>query len=105
MNSSISLENSLLTLRISDMNNDNVWMSNSNQNDTPLSVSPGDFSVDVKFPELPLLDGVYELSMAIGNMSGSHEYDHWEKRVRFNVHQKRTVESGIVSIASQWQKN
>ena len=105
MNSSVSLENSLLTLRISDMNNDNVWMSNSNQNDTPLPVSPGDFSVDVKFPELPLLDGVYELSMAIGNMSGSHEYDHWEKRVRFNVHQKRTVESGIVSIASQWQKN
>jgi hypothetical protein len=35
-------------------------------------------------------------------MSGSHEYDHWEKMVKFNVHQKRTVESGIASIHSTW---
>ena len=105
MRSSVSLENSLLTLRISDMNNDNVWMSNSNQNDTPLAVEPGSITVDVGLADLPLLDGVYELSLAIGNMSGSHEYDHWEKRVKFNVHQKRTVESGIVSIDSTWLKH
>jgi ABC-2 type transport system ATP-binding protein len=105
MRSSVSLENSLLTLRISDMNNDNVWMSNSNQNDTPLPVEPGSITVDVGLVDLPLLDGVYELSLAIGNMSGSHEYDHWEKRVKFNVHQKRTVESGIVSIDSTWLKH
>lgn len=104
MRSSVSLENSLLTLRISDMNNDNVWMSNSNQNDTPLPVEPGSITVDVGLADLPLLDGVYELSLAIGNMSGSHEYDHWEKRLKFNVHQKRTVESGIVSIDSTWRK-
>jgi ABC-2 type transport system ATP-binding protein len=104
MRSSVSLENSLLTLRISDMNNDNVWMSNSNQNDAPLPVEPGSITVDVGLADLPLLDGVYELSLAIGNMSGSHEYDHWEKRVKFNVHQKRTVESGIVSIGSTWRK-
>jgi ABC-2 type transport system ATP-binding protein len=105
MHSSVSLENSLLTLRISDMNNDNVWMSNSNQNDAPLPVEPGSITVDVGLVDLPLLDGVYELSLAIGNMSGSHEYDHWEKRVKFNVHQKRTVESGIVSIDSTWRKH
>jgi hypothetical protein len=86
------------------MNNDNVWMSNSNQNDTPLPVEPGSITVDVGLADLPLLDGVYELSLAIGNMSGSHEYDHWEKRLKFNVHQKRTVESGIVSIDSTWRK-
>ena len=103
MDSSVTLENSLLTLRISDLNNDNVWMSNSNQNDTPLPLRPGRQIVDVTLPVLPLLDGVYELSLAIGNMSGSQEYDHWEKRVKFNVHQRRTIESGIVSIHSTWQ--
>ena len=102
MDSSVTLDNSLLTLRISDLQNDNVWMSNSNQNDTPLPLTPGRHTVEVRLADLPLLDGVYELSMAIGNMSGSHEYDHWEKRVKFNIHQKRTVESGIVSIHSSW---
>lgn len=102
MNCRESFEDSLLTLRISDPHADNVWMSNSRQNDTPLPLSVGTQIVDVILHDLPLLDGVYELSLAIGNMSGSHEYDHWEKMVKFNVHQKRTVESGIASIHSTW---
>jgi ABC-2 type transport system ATP-binding protein len=102
MNCRQSFEDSLLTLRISDPHADNVWMSNSRQNNTPLPITRGTHVVDVRLHDVPLLDGVYELSLAIGNMSGSHEYDHWEKMVRFNIHQKRTVESGIVSIHSTW---
>ena len=102
MNSNIEVPDSLLTLRISAMHNDNMWMSNSKQNDTPIPLSVGRRTVDVSLRDLPLLDGMYELSLAIGNMSGSHEYDHWEKTVKFNVHQRRTIESGFVSIHSTW---
>lgn len=105
MRCSEPFDSSLLTLRISDMNNDNVWMSNSKQNDTPMPLTVGTHTVDVTLSALPLLDGVYELSLAIGNESGSHEWDHWEKRVKFNVHQRRSVESGIVSISSSWKLN
>ena len=102
MDSHMEAMDSLLTLRISDLNNDNVWMSNSKQNNTPIPLNVGQRTVDVLLSNLPLLDGVYELSLAIGNMSGSHEYDHWERTVKFNVHQRRTAESGIVSIHSAW---
>ena len=97
-----SFEDSLLTLRISDPHADNVWMSNSRQNGTPLPITRGSHVVDVVLDDVPLLDGVYELSLAIGNLSGSQEYDHWEKMVKFNIHQKRTAETGIVSIHSSW---
>lgn len=102
MDSTIDVPESLLTLRISSMHNDNLWMSNSKQNDTEIPLSVGQKTVDVSLKNLPLLDGMYELSLAIGNMSGSHEYDHWEKTVKFNVHQRRTIESGFVSIHSNW---
>ena len=102
MTSSISLEDSLLTLRISDLENDNLWMSNSKMNETPIPISPGNVVVDVTLSDFPLLDGVYGLSLAIGDESGSHEYDHWEKHVKFNVGQQRITEWGIVSINSSW---
>lgn len=102
MDSRMEASDSLLTLRISDLNNDNVWMSNSKQNSTPIPLKIGQRTVEVSLRNLPLLDGMYELSLAIGNMSGSHEYDHWERTVKFNVHQRRTAESGIVSIRSGW---
>ncbi|MFM8594514.1 MAG: Wzt carbohydrate-binding domain-containing protein, partial [Chloroflexota bacterium] len=102
MDSEMESVDSLLTLRISAMHNDNMWMSNSKQNGTPIPLSIGRRTVDVSIRDLPLLDGMYELSLAIGNMSGSQEYDHWEKTVKFNVHQRRTIESGFVSIHSAW---
>ena len=103
MESSIPVPNSLLTLRISTLHNDNVWMSNSKMNNSRVTLSPGEITVDVRLCSLPLLDGVYELSLAIADESGSHEYDHWEKRTKFNVSQKRITEWGFVSIDSEWR--
>ena len=102
MNSNIHSDNSLLTLRISTLHNDNMWMSNSKQNGLVIPLDPGHHTVDVVLKGLPLLDGVHELSLAIADESGSHEYDHWEKRTKFNVSQSRTIEWGLVRIDSNW---
>lgn len=102
MNSTISVPSALLTLRISTLHNDNLWMSNSKMNGGRITLVPGEATVDVRLSGLPLLDGIYELSLAIADESGSHEYDHWEKRTKFNVSQKRITEWGFVSINSAW---
>ena len=42
-------------------------------------------------PSLPLLEGVYDLTVALTDHTEIHPYDHWERRIRFEVRQYRVV--------------
>jgi hypothetical protein len=54
--------------------------------------------LDLAIPNLPLLAGTYDLSIAISDESEVHEYDHWERARRFTVIQGRHLDQGLVSI-------
>ena len=39
------------------------------------------------FDSFPLLEGVYDLTVAVTDHTEVHPYDHWDKRLRFEVDQ------------------
>ena len=45
-------------------------------------------------PALPLLEGVYDLTVALTDHTEMHPYDHWERRIRFEVRQYRSYDVG-----------
>ncbi len=49
-------------------------------------------------PSLPLLEGVYDLTVALTDHTEMHPYDHWERRIRFEVRQYRRTTPGVVHI-------
>jgi ABC-type polysaccharide/polyol phosphate transport system ATPase subunit len=58
--------------------------------------------LDLVFDAMPLLDGVYDLSVSVTDGSETHVYDHWERRVRFEVRQFGTNDAGLAHIPVTW---
>jgi hypothetical protein len=54
------------------------------------------------FDDFPLLEGVYDLSVAISDHTEVHDYDNWDKRIRFEVHQTGIYDEGIVAVDGSW---
>ena len=51
---------------------DGLLVARTDANDTPIAISPGDTTLSVDFPRLPLLDGSYELSVGVVTDHGSN---------------------------------
>ena len=62
----------------------------------------GHGTVSFKVDRMPLLEGVYSLTVAITDQAEAHEYDHWEDRVRFSVVQHGIFDEGLVNIGGEW---
>ena len=58
----------------------------------------GDGYVDVQIDRLPLLEGSYDLTVGISNWTESHDFDHRQTLVRFDVLRGLVVEDGITSL-------
>ena len=103
--SQISLPNSSFAFNIHHLHGTDVWGTSTEKQSitVPLSVGPGTATLTLN--NLPLLDGTYDLSVVIADHAGIHEFDHWEKKIRFEVSQKNTYDTGIVDIRSTWNTN
>ena len=53
--------------------------------------------------QLPLLEGVYVLSVSITDQAEVREYDHWERGSRFEVRQYATNDAGLVHMPVTWR--
>ena len=62
----------------------------------------GPATVELTIPSLPLLEGVYDLTVALTDHTEVHPYDHWDKRIRFEVRQYRSYDAGLVHIPADW---
>jgi len=62
----------------------------------------GPGSVTFDFDSFPLLEGVYDITAAITDSTEIHQYDHWDKRVRFEVDQTGIYDMGFVHAAGAW---
>ena len=58
--------------------------------------------IDLTFPALPLLEGTYELTLALTNQTEVQPYDWWERRIRFDVRQYVSGDHGVVHIPTTW---
>jgi ABC-2 type transport system ATP-binding protein len=59
-------------------------------------------SASLTFDSFPLLEGVYDLTVAVTDSTEVHPYDHWEKRIRFEVDQTGTYDVGAVLVHGNW---
>jgi len=99
----VPVQDVVVTARIDTLAGHPVWGSSTRRNGRSLGLIDGAARVDIEFPRLPLLEGVYDLSVAITDHTEIHPYDHWEKRVRFEVRQLKVFDTGVVHLESNWR--
>lgn len=90
-------------IRISHLHGTVVWGCNTQRRDLRPTLDPGSATVDISIPQLPLLEGTYDLTVAFSDETEVHEFDHWEKKVRFDVIQDGVFEEGLVTVESTWR--
>jgi hypothetical protein len=96
------LQDPVVTLRIDTLTGHPVWGSSTRRNGLSLGMLDGPASVSVRLDTLPLLEGVYDVTVGLTDHTEMHPYDHWEKRVRFEVRQYKSFDIGVTHIPSHW---
>lgn len=81
----------------------NVWGANSKRRGVVFPPLSGEGHIDLHIPELPLLEGSYDLTLNLADIGEIHEYDHWDRRIRFDVAQFNVFDEGTFTIASSWK--
>jgi ABC-type polysaccharide/polyol phosphate transport system ATPase subunit len=103
--SSIDLNSAAFAYGITDIHGTVLWGTNSKVQGVPFQISRGSGHNAITIPHLQLLEGAYDLSVAIADGSYSHEYDHWSRKHRFMVFQNSVKELGTVKMNSGWKLN
>jgi hypothetical protein len=80
----------------------NVWGTNTKRKGTRIPHLEGKGVVDLDIPHLRLLEGTYDLTIALSDTAEVNAFDHWEKRVRFDVHQVGTFDEGVAALDGSW---
>jgi lipopolysaccharide transport system ATP-binding protein len=65
-------------------------------------VEPGTRHVDFVVPSLPLVDGTYDLTVAITDHTEFHQIDRWQHAFRFDVARGKIFEEGLVTFGGHW---
>jgi len=102
VNSHLPIADPVVGVRITHLNGQNVWGTNTRRRAVTIPIVNGNAVIKLAIPHLPLLEGTYELTIALSDSSELHTYDHWEKKIRFDVHQHDTFDEGLVTVESTW---
>ena len=102
LSSHMPLQDPVVTVRIDTLSGQHVWGSSTRRNGLSLGMLDGPATVTIAMDALPLLEGVYDLTVGLTDHTELHPYDHWEKRVRFEVRQFRSFDIGVTHIPSRW---
>lgn len=102
LSSHMPLQDPVVTLRIDTLSGHPVWGSSTRRNGLSLGMLDGPAKVSIRMESLPLLEGVYDLTVGLTDHTEMHPYDHWEKRVRFEVRQFKSFDIGVVHVPSEW---
>lgn len=103
INAHRSIDDLVVGLRITDLHGANVWGSNTKRSGHDIRNVHGMTQIEFSVPRLPLLSGVYDLTAALSDLTEVHEFDHWDRRVRFTVQQNSIYDEGIVTIDGKWK--
>jgi ABC-2 type transport system ATP-binding protein len=96
------LQDVVVGVRIDTLTGESVWGTNTRRGGRTIGRLDGPARVDLTIPALPLLEGVYDLTVALSDHTEMHPYDHWERRIRFEVRQYRSYDVGLVHIPVDW---
>lgn len=97
------LQDTVVGVRIdSPLSGVEVWSTSTRRNGRTIGLIDGPASVDVAISSLPLLEGVYDLTVSLTDHTEVHPYDHWDRRIRFEVQQFKSYDHGLLSIPTEW---
>ena len=100
--SNVPLQDTVVGIRVDSLSGVPIWGTNSKRNGQTIGLIDGPASVVIEIPNLPLLEGVYDLTVALTDHTEVHPYDYWDRRVRFEVRQYKTYDEGLVTIPTAW---
>jgi len=89
-------------MRVDTKSGEPVWGTSTRRANRPISMLNGRAKAELIMPSMPLLEGTYELTVAVTDWTESHPYDHWEKRIRFDVRQYKSNDIALVDIPTEW---
>ena len=90
-------------IRLTHLHGTTVWGSNTKRMGFRPATLKDSGTVTLTIPELPILAGTYDLTVALTDQHETYEYDHWERRVRFDVVQYKSFDEGLIQIKANWQ--
>jgi ABC-type polysaccharide/polyol phosphate transport system ATPase subunit len=96
------INDAVVGIRITHLHGMNVWGTNTKRKGTSIPRLEGKGFVDLDIPQLRLLEGTYDLTIALSDTAEVNAFDHWEKRVRFDVHQVGTFDEGVAALDGLW---
>ena len=96
------IQDTVLVAKIDQLGGHAVWQSSTRRNGVSIGRIENTATIDLAFPSLPLLEGTYELTLAITNQTEIQPYDWWERRIRFDVRQYVNADQGAVHIPTEW---
>ena len=89
-------------IRFTHLHGTNVWGSNTKRMGFQPTTLNNSGTITLNIPELPILAGTYDLTVALTDQHETYEYDHWERRVRFDVVQYNSFDEGLIQINANW---
>lgn len=96
------LQDTVVVVRIDSLSGHTVWETSTRRNGRTIGLIDGPAGVKIAIPSLPLLEGVYDLTVGVMDSTEVHAYDVWERRIRFEVRQFKSYDTGLVSIPAEW---
>ncbi|MGA7756674.1 MAG: ABC transporter ATP-binding protein [Ilumatobacteraceae bacterium] len=97
------LQDIVVGFRIDTVHGQLVWGTSTRLARKTIALAHGPGTVELAIDQLPLLEGVYDLSVSITDNTEHHAYDHWERRVRFEVRQYSTNDAGLFHMPVDWR--
>ena len=98
----VPLRDVVVNMRVDTKSGEPVWGTSTRRANRPISLLNGRAKAELFMPSMPLLEGTYELTLAVTDWTESHPYDHWEKRIRFEVRQYKSNDIALVDIPTEW---
>jgi ABC-2 type transport system ATP-binding protein len=90
-------------IRITNVDGTNVWGTNSKRRGTRFTPMNSTGAIDLEIFHLPLLEGIYDLTVDLVDWTELHSYDHWGKRKQIHVVQTNVYDEGLITTDASWK--
>lgn len=98
----MAIKEPVFGIRLTHLHGTTVWGSNTKRMGFQPDTLNNSGTITLNIPELPILAGTYDLTVALTDQHETYEYDHWERRVRFDVVQYNSFDEGLIQINANW---
>jgi hypothetical protein len=100
--SHLPVHSPVIGVRITHLLGTVAWGTTTRRHGVFIESISGSGVVTLRIPYLPLLEGTYDLTVFLSDSTEVIAFDHWERRIRFDVHQHDVFDEGLVTIKSAW---